>query len=65
MTVMDDGEEFLIVPTTLATNLTPIDVEHYEFKGVKTDYSMQSKIINQNLFTFGIYGRHYSLDKLE
>ena len=68
MSVKDDGAEYFFMPSTLVNTLHPMEVDNYDFKSHEAnhmqEYSMSSMNITHDLLTFGIYGRHFSLDQM-
>ena len=67
MTLLDNHEDYLIMPTSLDTSILPLGTNQYNFKQYDESdnqkYSMKSTEELNNLMTFGIYGRHFRLDR--
>lgn len=67
VSVDDDDENYLLMPTSLDTSIRPLSTEKYEFQhrteGGEQYYAIRSGKELDNLMTFGIYGRNYNIDR--
>lgn len=66
LSVHETSEDYLVMPTSLDTSILPLATQKYNFeidvKNENQKYSMKATQEFNDLMTFGIYGRHYSLD---
>lgn len=67
LSVHGSPDDYLVMPTSLDTSIHPLGTQQYIFEYDIEDenqkYSMRATQEFNNLMTFGIYGRHFSLDK--
>jgi len=66
LAVHDTPEDYLVMPTSLDTSILPLATLDYTFEidndSENQKYSLKATQEISDLMTFGIYGRHYSLD---
>lgn len=67
LTIHGNQEDYLVMPTSLDTSILPLGTHQYIFEhhteSEDQKYSIETTQEINNLMTFGIYGRHYSLDR--
>lgn len=65
MVITEDDGDYLVMPSTLQTSVVPMRTGDYDFRFETNDEKQNYQMTSRNtrdLLTFGIYGRHFSLD---
>lgn len=67
LTIDNDDENYLVMPTTLDASTLPLATKSYNFEhqigNGEQKYVMKSTTELNNLMTFGIFGRNFNLDR--